>query len=75
MTGLFAIAAGGSMNYVALCSLTAVWSVRVCGNVPVDSAVFLGKEQGLHSVSMILMRHIESIPTSHQYLLTVLFMW
>ncbi|KAG1719617.1 permease for cytosine/purines, uracil, thiamine, allantoin-domain-containing protein [Suillus lakei] len=41
MTGLFAIAAGGSMNYVALCSLTAVWSVRVCGNVPVDSAVFL----------------------------------
>ncbi|KAG1721151.1 permease for cytosine/purines, uracil, thiamine, allantoin-domain-containing protein [Suillus lakei] len=26
MTGLFAIAAGGLMNYVALCSLTAVWS-------------------------------------------------
>ncbi|KAG1775527.1 MFS general substrate transporter [Suillus placidus] len=41
MTGLFAIAAGGSMNYVALCSLTAVWSVGVGGNLPVDSAVFL----------------------------------
>ncbi|KAG2142191.1 MFS general substrate transporter, partial [Suillus cothurnatus] len=41
MTGLFAIAAGGLMNYVALCSLTAVWSVGVGGNLPVDSAVFL----------------------------------
>ncbi|KAG1847651.1 MFS general substrate transporter [Suillus subalutaceus] len=41
MTGVFAIAAGGSMNYVALCSLTAVWSVGVGGNLPVDSAVFL----------------------------------
>ncbi|OAX35732.1 MFS general substrate transporter [Rhizopogon vinicolor AM-OR11-026] len=41
MTGLFAIAAGGSMNYVALCSLAAVWSVGVGGNLPVDSAVFL----------------------------------
>ncbi|KAG2055936.1 hypothetical protein BDR06DRAFT_301564 [Suillus hirtellus] len=41
MTGLFAIAAGGSMNYVALCSLTAVGSVGVGGNLPVDSAVFL----------------------------------
>ncbi|KAJ8591671.1 MFS general substrate transporter [Rhizopogon salebrosus TDB-379] len=41
MTGLFAIAAGGSLNYVALCSLAAVWSVGVGGNLPVDSAVFL----------------------------------
>ncbi|KAG2065192.1 MFS general substrate transporter [Suillus decipiens] len=41
MTGIFAIAAGGSMNYVALRSLTAVWSVGVGGNLPVDSAVFL----------------------------------
>ncbi|KIJ62126.1 hypothetical protein HYDPIDRAFT_95026 [Hydnomerulius pinastri MD-312] len=41
ITGVFAIAAGGSLNYVALCSLTAVWSVGVGGNLPVDSAVFL----------------------------------
>ncbi|TBU44437.1 MFS general substrate transporter [Dichomitus squalens] len=41
ITGVFAIAAGGSPNSVALCSLAAVWSVGVGGNLPVDSAVFL----------------------------------
>jgi hypothetical protein len=63
------------MNYVALCSLTAMWSVGVGGNLPVDSAVFLGKEEGLHSISMILMCLVEFIPASHQYLLTVLSVW
>ncbi|OBZ68823.1 putative MFS-type transporter PB1E7.08c [Grifola frondosa] len=33
--------AGGSPNAVALCSLAAVWSIGVGGNLPVDSAVFL----------------------------------
>ncbi|KAJ8469354.1 hypothetical protein ONZ51_g9045 [Trametes cubensis] len=42
ITGVFAVAAGGSPNAVALCSLAAVWSVGVGGNLPVDSAVFLG---------------------------------
>jgi hypothetical protein len=74
MTGLFAIEAGGSMNYVALCSLIAVWSVGVGGNLPVDSAVFLGKEECLHLVLMIVMRLVEFIPASHQYL-TVLSVW
>ncbi|PCH39861.1 MFS general substrate transporter [Wolfiporia cocos MD-104 SS10] len=41
ITGVFAVAAGGSPNYVALCSLAAVWSIGVGGNLPVDSAVFL----------------------------------
>ncbi|KAI0357552.1 MFS general substrate transporter [Trametes cingulata] len=41
ITGVFAIAAGGSPNYIALCSLAAVWSIGVGGNLPVDSAVFL----------------------------------
>ncbi|KAI0947531.1 MFS sugar transporter [Taiwanofungus camphoratus] len=41
ITGVFAVAAGGSPNSVALCSLAAVWSVGVGGNLPVDSAVFL----------------------------------
>ncbi|KAI0373646.1 MFS general substrate transporter [Pilatotrama ljubarskyi] len=41
ITGVFAIAAGASPNYVALCSLAAVWSIGVGGNLPVDSAVFL----------------------------------
>ncbi|KAG9309971.1 MFS general substrate transporter [Chiua virens] len=41
ITGVFATAAGASPNYIALCSLAAVWSVGVGGNLPVDSAVFL----------------------------------
>ena len=43
ITGAFALAAGGSADYIALCSLTAVWSVGVGGNLPVDSAIFLGE--------------------------------
>jgi len=41
ITGVFAVAAGGSPNYIALCSLAAIWSIGVGGNLPVDSAVFL----------------------------------
>ncbi|GLB38811.1 putative sugar (and other) transporter [Lyophyllum shimeji] len=41
ITAIFALAAGGSNNSVALCSLAAVWSVGVGGNLPVDSAIFL----------------------------------
>jgi hypothetical protein len=40
--GIFSTAAGGSPNYIALSSFAAVWSVGVGGNLPVDSAVFLG---------------------------------
>lgn len=43
ITAVFAIAAGGSPNYVALIWFSALWSVGVGGNLPVDSAVFLGK--------------------------------
>ncbi|TCD68505.1 hypothetical protein EIP91_010561 [Steccherinum ochraceum] len=41
MTGLFATAAGGSNNAVALNAFVAVWSIGTGGNLPVDSAVFL----------------------------------
>ncbi|KAI0786187.1 MFS general substrate transporter [Abortiporus biennis] len=41
ITGVFAVAAGGSRSEVALCSLAAAWSIGVGGNLPVDSAVFL----------------------------------
>ncbi|KAF8988554.1 MFS general substrate transporter [Cyathus striatus] len=41
ITGIFAIAAGGSPNFIALCSFAAVWSIGVGGNLPVDSAIFL----------------------------------
>jgi hypothetical protein len=40
--GVFAVSAGGSNNYITLSSLAAVWSIGVGGNLPVDSAIFLG---------------------------------
>ena len=43
INAVFAIAAGGSNNYITLCALAAVWSIGVGGNLPVDSAIFLGE--------------------------------
>ncbi|KAH8111509.1 MFS general substrate transporter [Phellopilus nigrolimitatus] len=48
ITAVFAIAAGGSPNFVALTSFSALWSVGVGGNLPVDSAVFLEFVPGTH---------------------------
>jgi len=48
ITAVFGIAAGGSNNYITLCSLAALWSVGVGGNLPVDSAVFLEFIPGSH---------------------------
>jgi hypothetical protein len=39
---IFGIAMGGSETFIALASLAAISSVGVGGNIPVDSAVFLG---------------------------------
>ncbi|KAI1794987.1 membrane transporter [Ganoderma leucocontextum] len=41
ITGVFALAAGGAANEVALCSLIGLYAVGSGGNLPVDSAVFL----------------------------------
>jgi hypothetical protein len=41
--GVFATAAGGAPNATTLCAMAALWSVGVGGNLPVDSAVFLGQ--------------------------------
>lgn len=41
IAGVFATAAGGSPNFIAISSLAAVWSIGVGGNLPVDSAIFL----------------------------------
>ncbi|KAG2005418.1 membrane transporter [Coprinopsis cinerea AmutBmut pab1-1] len=41
IVGIFALAAGGSHDFVTLTSLAAVWSIGVGGNLPVDSALFL----------------------------------
>jgi len=43
ITGIFATTAGASPNYIFLCSFSALWSIGVGGNLPVDSAVFLGE--------------------------------
>lgn len=78
--GVFATAAGASPNYIVLCSLAAVWSVGVGGNLPVDSAVFLGKRHLLFATLLFPVLYtnvtpIEFVPASHQYLLTVLSVW
>ncbi|KAL5528270.1 hypothetical protein ACEPAF_7406 [Sanghuangporus sanghuang] len=41
LTGVFGIAAGGALNFVALCSLVACIGFSVGGNLPVDGALFL----------------------------------
>jgi hypothetical protein len=68
---------GGSLSFVALASLAAISSVGVGGNVPVDSAVFLGLPILFHSF-----RHVKGIddwadfiPASHQYVLTFMSIW
>ncbi|KAI0746324.1 major facilitator superfamily domain-containing protein [Daedaleopsis nitida] len=58
---VFALAAGGSPNPVALCVLISTWNLGVGGNLPVDSAVF---------------KFLEFVPGSHRcQLLTVLSIW
>lgn len=42
LAGVFGIASGGSANFTTLASLFAVCGFGVGGNLPVDSAVFLG---------------------------------
>jgi len=39
---MFAVAAGASPDYVALCSLAVMWSAGVDGNLSIDPAVILG---------------------------------
>lgn len=74
--GVFAVAAGGSPTFTALCSFAAVWSIGVGGNLPVDSAIFLGKLCASISWSLVItFFHAEFIQASHQYLLTVLSIW
>src|SRR5882762_4473352 len=74
MGGIFGIAAGGAPTFVGLASLMAVSSVGVGGNLPIDSAVFLGRHQS-RCATMLSNTTAEFIPGSHQYLLTVLSVW
>jgi len=46
--GVFALAAGGAPSFESLSSFVALWSIGVGGNLPVDSAIFLGPSQELH---------------------------
>lgn len=65
---------GASDSSTTLISLASVWSVGVGGNV--DSAVFLGEPSGIHGLkSYVKLFRAEFLPSSHQYLLTVLSVW
>lgn len=67
IAGVFGIAAGGAPNFITLTALTAVFSVGVGGNLPVDSAVFLG----VYSLSEIILPrlslNLERFQSSYQY--------
>ena len=62
IAGIFGLAAGGSQDFLTLASLLAVLGVGVGGNLPVDSAVFLGESNaswaklGAHPVSRLCAR-------------------
>lgn len=62
ITAVFSIAAGGSPDAVTLCSLAAVWSVGVGGNLPVDSAVFLGTFHAFRADYMLMCGSQNSFP-------------
>ena len=53
IAGIFGLASGGSSDFVTLASLLAVLGVGVGGNLPVDSAVFLGMFLPLCLASML----------------------
>jgi len=77
ITGVFALSAGASPNSITLCSLAALWSIGVGGNLPVDSAVFLGMLAAATGPLCFISYGCfpEFVPASHQYLLTVLSIW
>jgi len=70
---------GGSETFIMLASFAAVSSVGVGGNIPVDSAVFLGAFARITDFKVYLRdaksRTVDFIPSSHQYLLTILSIW
>ena len=43
LTGVFGLASGGSRDFITLASLFAICGFGTGGNLPVDSAVFLGQ--------------------------------
>ncbi|KAI0318400.1 MFS general substrate transporter [Amylostereum chailletii] len=55
IASIFGIASGGSPNFVALACLTAILSVGVGGNMPVDSAVFLDFIPGSHQYLLTIL--------------------
>ena len=76
ITGVFGLAAGGSPDFITLASLLAMVGTGVGGNMPVDSAVFLGKVPPfLVTRSTSTYRASDLVPASHQYLLTVMAVW
>lgn len=67
---------GGSATFVVLASLAAASSVGVGGNMPVDSAVFLGASIPPMTESIYYLKPgTDVVPSTHQYLLTMLSIW
>ena len=70
---------GGSDRFTVLVALAAASNVGIGGNIPVDSAVFLGASscQLSHLVCCAKFQQlcVDFLPSSHQYLLTILSIW
>ncbi|KAF8243145.1 putative sugar transporter [Wilcoxina mikolae CBS 423.85] len=55
ITGVFGTIAGASSSFSVIAVMTALWSVGVGGNLPVDSAVFLEFLPGSHQYLLTVM--------------------
>lgn len=77
---ILGIAMGGSDTFTVLAVLAAASNVGVGGNIPVDSAVFLGASSFQFLSYLVCYAKLQQfradfLPSSHQYLLTVLSIW
>lgn len=71
ITGVFGLVAAGSPSFAAVCLFTALWSVGVGGNLPVDSAIFLEFLPGSHQYLLTIL----SIAWAFAQLLANLVAW
>ncbi|OJJ34407.1 hypothetical protein ASPWEDRAFT_42416 [Aspergillus wentii DTO 134E9] len=55
ITAVFGLVAAGSSNFAAVCVFSALWSVGVGGNLPVDSAIFLEFLPGSHQYLLTIL--------------------
>ncbi|BCR91755.1 putative sugar transporter [Aspergillus chevalieri] len=71
ITGVFGLVAAASSSFAAICVFTALWSIGVGGNLPVDSAIFLEFLPGSHQYLLTIL----SVAWAFAQLLATLVAW